>query len=176
MDTFPQQREGCSGIVPSQDWAFRGVGRAPRTQKQLLLARRDTSLTEIRTSLQESCILHQTTSFPKRWFFSVRLETSQTEAFLFPMLCTQPFSCGHFLLLILTPGLQGLPLPAQPPVHPAQPPVHPFPQICKGATKDERLQWHLPEGTAFSWLPNPESSLEGRRSLPRLPESPTHSA
>lgn len=43
---------------------------------------------------------------------------------------------------------------------PAQPPVHPFSQICKGATKEERLQWCLPEGTAFSWLPNPESSLE----------------
>lgn len=37
---------------------------------------------------------------------------------------------------------------------------HIFYQICKGATEDERLQWYLPEGTAFSWLPNPESSLE----------------
>ncbi|XP_031206887.1 unconventional myosin-XIX isoform X2 [Mastomys coucha] len=37
---------------------------------------------------------------------------------------------------------------------------HIFYQICKGATKDERLQWYLPEGAAFSWLPNPESSLE----------------
>lgn len=37
---------------------------------------------------------------------------------------------------------------------------HIFYQICKGATKEERLQWCLPEGTAFSWLPNPESSLE----------------
>ncbi|XP_037057375.1 unconventional myosin-XIX isoform X2 [Peromyscus leucopus] len=37
---------------------------------------------------------------------------------------------------------------------------HIFYQICKGATKDERLQWYLPEGAAFSWLPNPENSLE----------------
>ncbi|XP_059127389.1 unconventional myosin-XIX isoform X1 [Peromyscus eremicus] len=37
---------------------------------------------------------------------------------------------------------------------------HIFYQICKGATEDERLQWHLPEGAAFSWLPNPENSLE----------------
>uniref|UniRef100_A0A8C6RB00 Unconventional myosin-XIX n=1 Tax=Nannospalax galili TaxID=1026970 RepID=A0A8C6RB00_NANGA len=37
---------------------------------------------------------------------------------------------------------------------------HIFYQICKGATKDERLQWHLPEGAAFSWLPNPERTLE----------------
>uniref|UniRef100_A0A8I3W3I9 Unconventional myosin-XIX n=1 Tax=Callithrix jacchus TaxID=9483 RepID=A0A8I3W3I9_CALJA len=38
---------------------------------------------------------------------------------------------------------------------------HIFYQICKGASEDERLQWHLPEGAAFSWLPNPERSLEG---------------
>ncbi|XP_039332431.1 LOW QUALITY PROTEIN: unconventional myosin-XIX [Saimiri boliviensis] len=37
---------------------------------------------------------------------------------------------------------------------------HIFYQICKGASEDERLQWHLPEGAAFSWLPNPEKSLE----------------
>ncbi|ERE68599.1 myosin-XIX [Cricetulus griseus] len=37
---------------------------------------------------------------------------------------------------------------------------HIFYQICKGATKDERLQWYLPEGAAFSWLPNPENNLE----------------
>ncbi|XP_055475758.1 unconventional myosin-XIX isoform X2 [Psammomys obesus] len=37
---------------------------------------------------------------------------------------------------------------------------HIFYQICKGATEDERLQWHLPEGATFSWLPNPESNLE----------------
>ncbi|KAK2111362.1 Unconventional myosin-XIX [Saguinus oedipus] len=43
---------------------------------------------------------------------------------------------------------------------PSQPPTHPSPQICKGASEDERLQWHLPEGAAFSWLPNPERSLE----------------
>ncbi|XP_049628730.1 unconventional myosin-XIX [Suncus etruscus] len=37
---------------------------------------------------------------------------------------------------------------------------HIFYQICKGASAKERLQWHLPEGAAFSWLPNPEWSLE----------------
>ncbi|XP_063574790.1 unconventional myosin-XIX isoform X8 [Pongo abelii] len=37
---------------------------------------------------------------------------------------------------------------------------HIFYQICKGASEDERLQWHLPVGAAFSWLPNPERSLE----------------
>ncbi|KAM9209760.1 unconventional myosin-XIX isoform 2-T2 [Dugong dugon] len=37
---------------------------------------------------------------------------------------------------------------------------HIFYQICKGACADERLQWHLPEGAAFSWLPNPERTLE----------------
>uniref|UniRef100_A0A8C0PVV2 Myosin XIX n=1 Tax=Canis lupus familiaris TaxID=9615 RepID=A0A8C0PVV2_CANLF len=37
---------------------------------------------------------------------------------------------------------------------------HIFYQICKGASTDERLQWHLPEGAAFSWLPNPERTLE----------------
>ncbi|XP_045381517.1 unconventional myosin-XIX isoform X2 [Lemur catta] len=37
---------------------------------------------------------------------------------------------------------------------------HIFYQICKGASEDERLQWHLPKGAAFSWLPNPERNLE----------------
>ncbi|XP_012868890.1 PREDICTED: unconventional myosin-XIX isoform X3 [Dipodomys ordii] len=37
---------------------------------------------------------------------------------------------------------------------------HIFYQICKGASEDERLQWHLPEGAVFSWLPNPEKTLE----------------
>uniref|UniRef100_A0A8C6BW30 Myosin XIX n=1 Tax=Monodon monoceros TaxID=40151 RepID=A0A8C6BW30_MONMO len=37
---------------------------------------------------------------------------------------------------------------------------HIFYQICKGASADERLQWHLPEGAAFFWLPNPERTLE----------------
>ncbi|XP_006154514.1 unconventional myosin-XIX [Tupaia chinensis] len=37
---------------------------------------------------------------------------------------------------------------------------HIFYQICKGASVDERLQWHLPEGATFSWLPNPEKTLE----------------
>ncbi|XP_077021158.1 unconventional myosin-XIX isoform X2 [Tamandua tetradactyla] len=37
---------------------------------------------------------------------------------------------------------------------------HIFYQICKGASADERLQWHLPMGATFSWLPNPEKTLE----------------
>nr|KAF6309149.1 myosin XIX [Pipistrellus kuhlii] len=37
---------------------------------------------------------------------------------------------------------------------------HIFYQICKGASADERLQWHLPEGATFSWLPNPHRTLE----------------
>ncbi|XP_053426167.1 unconventional myosin-XIX isoform X2 [Nycticebus coucang] len=37
---------------------------------------------------------------------------------------------------------------------------HIFYQICKGASADERLQWHLPKGAVFSWLPNPERTLE----------------
>ncbi|XP_054430817.1 unconventional myosin-XIX [Pteronotus mesoamericanus] len=37
---------------------------------------------------------------------------------------------------------------------------HIFYQICKGASEDERLQWHLPKGATFSWLPNPERTLE----------------
>lgn len=60
------------------------------------------------------------------------------------------------------------------PSHPSSAFLPPSPQICKGATKDERLQWHLPEGAAFSWLPNPESSLEGRRSLVSLTAPKPH--
>ncbi|XP_004608920.2 unconventional myosin-XIX isoform X1 [Sorex araneus] len=37
---------------------------------------------------------------------------------------------------------------------------HIFYQMCKGASARERLQWHLPEGAAFSWLPNSEWNLE----------------
>ncbi|XP_070083653.1 unconventional myosin-XIX isoform X5 [Equus przewalskii] len=37
---------------------------------------------------------------------------------------------------------------------------HIFYQMCKGASADERLQWHLPKGAAFSWLPNSERTLE----------------
>ncbi|XP_006833692.1 PREDICTED: unconventional myosin-XIX [Chrysochloris asiatica] len=37
---------------------------------------------------------------------------------------------------------------------------HIFYQIYKGASADERLQWYLPDGAAFSWLPNPERTLE----------------
>ncbi|XP_075417585.1 unconventional myosin-XIX isoform X3 [Tenrec ecaudatus] len=37
---------------------------------------------------------------------------------------------------------------------------HIFYQICKGASAQERLQWHLPEGATFSWLPNSDRSLE----------------
>ncbi|XP_024428891.2 unconventional myosin-XIX isoform X2 [Desmodus rotundus] len=37
---------------------------------------------------------------------------------------------------------------------------HIFYQICKGASADERLQWYLPEGAIFCWLPNPERTLE----------------
>ena len=45
----------------------------------------------------------------------------------------------------------------------------PPPQIYKGARADERVQWHLPEGAAFSWLPHPERTLEGRGSLAQRP-------
>nr|XP_020731567.1 unconventional myosin-XIX isoform X6 [Odocoileus virginianus texanus] len=38
---------------------------------------------------------------------------------------------------------------------------HIFYQIYKGARADERVQWRLPEGAAFSWLPHPERTLEG---------------
>lgn len=37
---------------------------------------------------------------------------------------------------------------------------HIFYQIAKGATKEERLKWNLPEGLHFCWLPNPEKALE----------------
>ncbi|KAG6937783.1 myosin XIX [Chelydra serpentina] len=37
---------------------------------------------------------------------------------------------------------------------------HIFYQITKGATKDERLEWNLPEGAHFFWLPNSERTLE----------------
>uniref|UniRef100_A0A8C4WLU6 Unconventional myosin-XIX n=1 Tax=Gopherus evgoodei TaxID=1825980 RepID=A0A8C4WLU6_9SAUR len=37
---------------------------------------------------------------------------------------------------------------------------HIFYQITKGATKDERLEWNLPEGANFFWLPNSERTLE----------------
>ncbi|XP_013212504.1 unconventional myosin-XIX isoform X1 [Ictidomys tridecemlineatus] len=37
---------------------------------------------------------------------------------------------------------------------------HIFYQICKGASEEERVQWHLPKGSTFSWLPNPERILE----------------
>uniref|UniRef100_A0A452I3W8 Myosin motor domain-containing protein n=1 Tax=Gopherus agassizii TaxID=38772 RepID=A0A452I3W8_9SAUR len=39
---------------------------------------------------------------------------------------------------------------------------HIFYQITKGATKDERLEWNLPEGANFFWLPNSERTLEGK--------------
>ncbi|KAB1265780.1 Unconventional myosin-XIX [Camelus dromedarius] len=56
----------------------------------------------------------------------------------------------------MAPGLCRPRLPQNPQLSP--PPR--LPQICKGASADERLQWHLPEGAAFSWLPNPERTLE----------------
>ncbi|XP_013007555.1 unconventional myosin-XIX isoform X2 [Cavia porcellus] len=37
---------------------------------------------------------------------------------------------------------------------------HIFYQIYKGASEDERFQWHLPKGATFSWLPNAERTLE----------------
>ncbi|MEE6514531.1 hypothetical protein FKM82_022735, partial [Ascaphus truei] len=37
---------------------------------------------------------------------------------------------------------------------------HIFYQISKGATRDERAEWNLPEGATFSWLPNSERNLE----------------
>ncbi|XP_043758853.1 unconventional myosin-XIX isoform X2 [Cervus elaphus] len=37
---------------------------------------------------------------------------------------------------------------------------HIFYQIYKGARAEERVQWRLPEGAAFSWLPHPERTLE----------------
>nr|XP_056721013.1 unconventional myosin-XIX [Euleptes europaea] len=37
---------------------------------------------------------------------------------------------------------------------------HIFYQIAKGATEEERLEWDLPEGSTFCWLPNPKKALE----------------
>ncbi|KAM8991125.1 unconventional myosin-XIX isoform 1-T1 [Ara ararauna] len=37
---------------------------------------------------------------------------------------------------------------------------HIFYQITKGATAEERLEWNLPEGAEYRWLPNSESNLD----------------
>ncbi|NXN88351.1 MYO19 protein, partial [Bombycilla garrulus] len=37
---------------------------------------------------------------------------------------------------------------------------HIFYQITKGATAEERLEWNLPEGAKYRWLPNPERNLD----------------
>ncbi|XP_027607435.2 unconventional myosin-XIX isoform X2 [Pipra filicauda] len=37
---------------------------------------------------------------------------------------------------------------------------HIFYQITKGATAEERLEWNLPEGAEYRWLPNPERNLD----------------
>ncbi|XP_074079633.1 unconventional myosin-XIX isoform X3 [Macrotis lagotis] len=37
---------------------------------------------------------------------------------------------------------------------------HIFYQITKGASSSERLEWHLPQGATFHWLPNSERTLE----------------
>ncbi|NXR86548.1 MYO19 protein, partial [Hypocryptadius cinnamomeus] len=37
---------------------------------------------------------------------------------------------------------------------------HIFYQITKGATAEERLEWNLPEGAEYRWLPNSEKNLE----------------
>ncbi|XP_053562800.1 unconventional myosin-XIX isoform X2 [Bombina bombina] len=37
---------------------------------------------------------------------------------------------------------------------------HIFYQISKGANQQEREEWNLPEGSKFTWLPNPEKDLE----------------
>ncbi|XP_060613017.2 unconventional myosin-XIX [Anolis sagrei] len=37
---------------------------------------------------------------------------------------------------------------------------HIFYQVAKGATEVERLEWSLPHGAMFSWLPNSEKALE----------------
>ncbi|XP_039576653.1 unconventional myosin-XIX isoform X1 [Passer montanus] len=37
---------------------------------------------------------------------------------------------------------------------------HIFYQITKGATAEERLEWNLPEGAEYRWLPNSERNLE----------------
>ncbi|NWT13846.1 MYO19 protein, partial [Vireo altiloquus] len=38
---------------------------------------------------------------------------------------------------------------------------HIFYQITKGATAEERLEWNLPEGAEYRWLPNSERNLDG---------------
>ncbi|NXD41459.1 MYO19 protein, partial [Copsychus sechellarum] len=37
---------------------------------------------------------------------------------------------------------------------------HIFYQITKGATAEERLEWNLPEGAEYCWLPNSERNLD----------------
>ncbi|NXB50460.1 MYO19 protein, partial [Leucopsar rothschildi] len=37
---------------------------------------------------------------------------------------------------------------------------HIFYQITKGATAEERLEWNLPEGAEYHWLPNAERNLD----------------
>ncbi|NXW64388.1 MYO19 protein, partial [Eurystomus gularis] len=37
---------------------------------------------------------------------------------------------------------------------------HIFYQITKGATAEERLEWNLPEGAGYRWLPNSERNLD----------------
>ncbi|NXU55456.1 MYO19 protein, partial [Turnix velox] len=37
---------------------------------------------------------------------------------------------------------------------------HIFYQITKGATAEERLEWNLPEGAEYHWLPNSERNLD----------------
>nr|XP_025963174.1 unconventional myosin-XIX [Dromaius novaehollandiae] len=37
---------------------------------------------------------------------------------------------------------------------------HIFYQITKGATAEERLEWNLPEGADYRWLPNSEKNLD----------------
>ncbi|XP_063258932.1 unconventional myosin-XIX isoform X2 [Prinia subflava] len=37
---------------------------------------------------------------------------------------------------------------------------HIFYQITKGATTEERLEWNLPEGAEYCWLPNSERNLD----------------
>ncbi|XP_064892814.1 unconventional myosin-XIX isoform X3 [Columba livia] len=37
---------------------------------------------------------------------------------------------------------------------------HIFYQITKGATAEERLEWNLPEGAEYRWLPNSERNLD----------------
>lgn len=121
---------------------------------------------------QESCFLHQTIGLLNRFFLHQVGDIQNCCCGFCPWACpglcsgtSQPCDVKAFLLSwqpqayaglgFLTPSLQPL--------------AHPSPQICKGASTDERLQWHLPEGAAFSWLPNPERTLEGRGSLVQHP-------